>query len=121
MKNQETMTKLPTPRSLQDLLEEKANFYVSIGDGPTIGGEIDGVELHGPIYIEHDYDNEGFYNVHYDLVDFETHFETQKKAQAILKKTGDFNKYLEVMESTSFTKNCWSVEELIETLNSITK
>lgn len=119
MTNQETMTKLPTPRSLQDLLEEKANFYVSIGDGPSIGGEIDGVDLDVPIWIEHDYDNEGFYYVHYQLVDRDTFIAKNLKAADILTETGDYDKYVEAMQGTSFTKNCYSVEELIETLNSI--
>ena len=120
MKNQETMTKLPSLRSEEmiQILEEQANFYVTIGDGPSIGGQIEGVEIEDTIWIEHD-EEEGFYNVNYLQVDGDTYHQMVVESNKLLEETGK-STFLEVMDRAFFNKECYSVEEVIETLNSIT-
>ena len=121
MKNQ-----LPTPRSIANLIEEKTNFISSIGDGHCIGGEIEGFEIDSPIYIDWAEDTD-YYHVNYNKLSDEEqmqHLDEGMKLMEQLKAEGVTGKEwvdrFEVHQNSAyFIKNCYSVEELIETLNSI--
>ena len=100
---------LPTPRSISSLIEEKTNFIYNIGDGDNIGGEIKGFDIDQPIYI--DYHEDGnYYHVNYNKLNSEEFLKHMQKSVS-----------LEQINSAYWVKDCYSVEELIETLNSITK
>ena len=102
---------LPTPRSIVSLIEEKTNFIVNIGDGDNIGGEIEGFDTNDqPIYIDY-HDDGNYYHVNYNTL----------TSDEFLKLMIESSASLEQMNSAYWVKDCYSVEELIETLNSFTK
>jgi len=116
--NTNKTTKLPSVRSEEmiQILEEQTNFYITIGDGENIGGQIEGAEMKSSIYIDQE---EGFYNVNYLQVDDDTYHQMVMESNKLLKETGKCT-FNEVFDRAFFSKNCYSVEEVIETLNSIT-